>query len=125
MKRILLVEENGNLKKTFDSSPKSGDWEILVPRESSKNLRWIFDAIPDLIVADITSMKDSTVELLLYLNNELFSSIPFLLITSNRKIENSEFYKTGIYYLIRPYKTAQLIDRIDEILRKTETKNPW
>ena len=88
-------------------------------------MKWIFESIPDLIIADLTAINNSKVELLLYLNNEFGSTIPLLLITSNRKIVSSEFYKGFKYYLAKPYNTGQLIKMIKEILQNTEVKNPW
>lgn len=125
MKTILLIEDNSTLKKAFGSLTKEYDWKILIPKEKTTNMKWIFDRIPDLIIADLKALNGSKVELLLYLNNEYFATVPLLLITSSRKIVANEFYRGFKYYLTRPYKIEQLAATIKEILKNTETKNPW
>ena len=122
MKKVLVLENGTALSSLIKSLPGEEQFEIILPQNGSK----FKGDIPDLIVADLTSIKKEKVELLMQLkNNHITSLIPFLLIVSeNGKTVNEDFSLQN-YYLNKPFTKESFQSLFKKILRHTDSLNPW
>jgi response regulator RpfG family c-di-GMP phosphodiesterase len=120
-------------------NPESGseDYKIL----SSKNYSAESDVlkpIPDLVIADLTSIKKEKVELLMQLkNNPVISLVPFLLISSKKENQvfatginknedqNQEQFSIHNYHLRKPFTKNDLHNSITKILDYMDGISPW
>ena len=83
MKNILVLENNETISTMVRNIFKSDEYRILFPVRSSIEQKdsKLPEQIPDLVIADLSSIKNETAELLIQIkNNPVTSLVPFLLI---------------------------------------------
>jgi DNA-binding response OmpR family regulator len=120
MKKILILENGKSIKNLFNHENYeihlSGDYE---EAKSHNN-------IYDLVIADLTSIKNEKVELLMKLkNNPIISMVPFILITSKNGLESERGFSLFNYYLDKPFTKKDLLELIKKIFKRTERISPW
>lgn len=126
MKKILILEKGNAIYKKIRIHVENEDYKLLVPDNDHSKFSLLKQQIPDIVVADLTTIKNEKVELLMQLkNNPIISLVPFLLITSGNGNNSNEIYPAQNYYLQKPYKKSELIDLIKKILNNTADVSPW
>jgi len=102
---------------------ESKNYKILNPSPQSGYLEE--SRIPDLVIADLTSIKNKKVEMLMKLKNDaVISMVPFLLIISEDK-EKNNLLPLQNYYLNKPFTAGNLYSIIDKIFLNAEGISPW
>jgi len=123
MKNILILENGKIIKSMVGKLSKNENYKIINPTPVSGNLK--DSKIPDLVIADLTSIKNKKVEILMKLkSNSVISLVPFLLIISENKDRN-ENQAIQNYYLDKPFTADNLYKMIDKIFRDAERASPW
>jgi response regulator RpfG family c-di-GMP phosphodiesterase len=123
MKNILILENGKIIKSMVGKLSKNENYKIINPTPVSGNLK--DSKIPDLVIADLTSIKNKKVEILMKLkSNPVISLVPFLLIISENKDRN-ENPAIQNYYLDKPFTADNLYKMIDKIFRDAERASPW
>ena len=103
---------------------KNENYKIINPAPVSGNLK--DSKIPDLVIADLTSIKNKKVEMLMRLKNDnLLSMIPFLLITSENDRESNQLLLVQNYYLNKPFTIDNLSGIINKIFKDAGGVSPW
>jgi len=126
MKKILILEKGKEIYNKIKIHVGNEDCKLIVPGNDNSNFSSLKQQIPDIVVADLTTIKNDKVELLMQLkNNPVLSLVPFLLITSGSGNNNSEIHQAQNYYLQKPYKKSELINLIKKILNNTSDVSPW
>ena len=134
MKKILILEKGKAISNMINGFFKTEGYKILITlpvlREASDSK--LPNEIPDLVIADLTSIRREKIELLILLkSNPIISMVPFLLITSNKKIETpgigdfKENFSIKNYYLNKPFSEKSLFTMVKKILGYSESISPW
>jgi len=126
MKRILILEKGNAIYNKIRIHVENEDYKLLVPDNDNSKFSLLKGQIPDIVIADLTTIKNDKVELLMQLkNNPVISLVPFLLITSGNGYINNVIHPAQNYYLHKPYKKSDLVDLIKKILSNTADISPW
>ncbi len=125
MKKILVIENGKLIRNTINHHLNDEEYEILLSDYIIKNSH-LPKQIPDLVIADLTSIKNEKVELLMQLkNNHLTSIVPFLLITSGKNGGMKDFDSEFKYQLHKPYSENDLFGLIKKIFENSDNASPW
>jgi hypothetical protein len=75
------------------------------------------------VIADLTSIKNEKIELLIQLkNNPLLSLVPFLLITGK---SGETGQKMKDHFITKPFTKDFLIEKLKKILNPADSTGPW
>ena len=139
MKKILILENGKAVSNMINTLLNNNDYKILSTENYSGN-NGSLKQIPDLVIADLTSIKKEKVELLMQLkNNTVLNMVPFLLISShkgisahtsnnnfrNNKALNEEQYSILNYHLRKPFTKGDLHALVKKILDYMDGISPW
>jgi CRP-like cAMP-binding protein/CheY-like chemotaxis protein len=132
MKKILLIEDNKDVRENTAEILALAQYDVLTASNGKEGVEMAQKEKPDLIICDIMMpVLDGHGALHLLSKNEDTSSIPFIFLTA--KAERSDFRK-GMEmgaddYLTKPFDDVELLNAIEsrlkknEILKKEFTKN--
>ncbi len=124
MKKILILENGKTISNIVNNSLNDGNYEIFF-FESHMEMADFDMPFYDLIIADLTSIKNEKVELLMQLKNDMvLSMVPFILITSKNGSEMSGQYSLTNYFLSKPINKDDLSSLINELLNNNND-SPW
>jgi len=124
MKKILILENGKAISNMMIDLNENYELAIAISRSSGNSK--ISNEIPDLVIADLTSIKKEKVELLMQLkNNPVISLVPFLLISSENGIGSEEMYPTLNYCLKKPFTKEELFALVKKIINHTNSLSPW
>lgn len=114
MKKILLVEDHNLIVKSLTLS-LSKKYDLISARSVKEALNTDFSDI-DLVLLDIGLPDGSGMDL--YKQIKLFKDIPVIFLTANDEEETivKAFDMGADDYLIKPFKTGELLARIKKIL---------
>jgi len=132
MKTILVIEDEGSIRDAVNSAVKEIGWQTIYCTDISFEIKRIVQHLPDIIVADITSLSSEKAGLLMHLKSSpSFSFVPVLLIADSKqrgskKVNMKNLFDDGlIYCLSKPFTNEELLTLIKTIIKQTETINPW
>jgi CRP-like cAMP-binding protein/CheY-like chemotaxis protein len=132
MKKILLIEDNIDVRENTAEILKLAQYDVITATNGKEGVELAQKEKPDLIICDIMMpVLDGHGTLHLLSKNEETSGIPFIFLTA--KAERSDFRK-GMEmgaddYLTKPFDDVELLNAIEsrlkknEILKKEFTKN--
>ncbi len=132
MKRILLIEDNKDVRENTAEILKLAHYTVFTAKNGKEGVEIAQTEKPDLIICDIMMpVLDGHGVLLMLSKNEDTSSIPFIFLTA--KAERSDVRK-GMEmgaddYLTKPFDDVELLNAIEirlkknDILRREFTKN--
>ena len=122
MKKVLVLENGTTIGNMLSNLIIKEECKILLPEKESKYK----GEIPDLIIADLTSIKKEKVELLMHLkSSHITSLVPFLLVVSENGTGTKEELSVQNYYLNKPFTNDSLQNLVKKILSHTDSLNPW
>ena len=139
MKKILILENGKTLINMINPLINTEDYKILSSENYSAD-HGLLNQVPDLVIADLTSIKKEKVELLMQLKNKpVINMVPLLLIFSNKtmlahtsdnnfqndKALNEEQYSMLNYHLRRPFTKNDLHALVKKILDYMDGISPW
>ncbi len=125
MKNILILENGKTISNMVNLLSNDNNYEIFLS-ESHFEMTELDKPFYDLIIADLTSIKNEKVELLMQLKNDVvFSMVPFILITSKNGNEMTGQYSLFNYFLTKPFNKDELAVLINEVLDHTNNVSPW
>jgi DNA-binding response OmpR family regulator len=125
MKKILIIENRNSIKNMVNLSDKMQEFKIFSFEDFVSNST-IKENIYDLIIADLTSIKNEKVELLLQLKESIKTSfVPFLLIISKNGNKAADQLSTFNYYITKPFSKTDLLSTIKKILNNKDLTSPW
>jgi DNA-binding response OmpR family regulator len=120
MYNILLVEDNQDIQEVNKNMLiRSGDYQVSLAENIAEARQHIAEAEPDIIILDILLPDGSGLDFLEELRQD--TDIPVLLLTA--LAEPGDAVKGlragGDDYLAKPYDNAELLARIESLLRRT------
>lgn len=117
-KLILVIEDDPDLRR-LTQIVLSERFEVIVSSDGRSGIEKARDSLPDLILLDIYMNGLSGFKVCRTLkDDQKTSSIPIIMFTVGaQKKEISEGYASGADdYIIKPFETDDLIDRIERLL---------
>lgn len=123
MKKIILIEDNMNVRETTKEILELADYKVITAENGKKGVELVKSEKPDLIICDIAMPDLDGYGVLRILNrNPLTSGIPFVFLTA--KTEKSDIRK-GMNqgaddYITKPFKENELLEAVEMRLNKTE-----
>ncbi|GAB3196280.1 CRP-like cAMP-binding protein/AmiR/NasT family two-component response regulator [Pontibacter aydingkolensis] len=123
MKKILLIEDNNEIRENIAEILTLANYEILEAENGKGGVELAKHKLPDLIICDIMMPQlDGYGVLRMLSGNTSTASIPFIFLTA--KSEKEDFRK-GMNlgaddYLIKPFDDLELLDAVEMRLKKNE-----
>lgn len=123
MKRILLIEDNADVRENTGEILSLANYEVLTARNGKEGVERAQLDLPDLIICDIMMPElDGYSVLHILSKNEKTSHIPFIFLTA--KTEKSDI-RRGMNlgaddYLTKPFDDTDLLNAIEARLKKHE-----
>ncbi len=123
MKKILLIEDNKDVRENTAEILKLAQYSVITAQNGKEGVELAQKEKPDLIICDIMMpVLDGHGALHLLSKNDETSSIPFIFLTA--KAERSDFRK-GMEmgaddYLTKPFDDVELLNAIESRLKKNE-----
>lgn len=118
-KKILLVDDKVSIAKVV-SIYLSQEYDFTYCENPIKAIEWLHEGnFPDLIISDIRMPLMTGDEFLLYMkSNELFKSIPFVMLSSEESTsERIRLLEAGAEdYILKPFNPMELKVRIKKII---------
>lgn len=122
MKKILFIEDEATLQKTFGDILKQADYEIISALDGETGLKLAKAKKPDLILLDLILPAMSGFEILEKLKKDPETKgIPVIVLTNLERMEDVEqAIKAGATtYLVKTqYKIEEVIEKIKKTLAK-------
>ena len=121
MKKILLIEDNKDVRENTAEILKLANYNVLTAKNGKEGVEMAQKEKPDLIICDIMMpVLDGHGALHMLSKNEETASIPFIFLTA--KAERSDFRK-GMEmgaddYLTKPFDDVELLNAIESRLKK-------
>ncbi len=123
MKKIVLVEDNPDVRETTQEILELADYKVATAASGKKGVELAKSEKPDLIICDIMMPDlDGYGVLRILSKNPDTSNVPFIFLTA--KSEKSDIRK-GMNlgaddYITKPFEEGELLEAIDIRLRKSE-----
>lgn len=122
MKKILLIEDNLEMRENTAEMLELADYEVQVAENGKTGVRLAQEIMPDLIICDIMMPElDGYGVLYILAKNPRTSVIPFIFLTA--KTEKSD-YRKGMNlgaddYLTKPFEEMELLEAVEIRLKKS------
>ena len=122
-KKILIVDDEPDVASLLNLMLKSKGYETITAGDGQEALEKARHEKPDLIVLDIMLPRLDGYKVARMLKfDEKFSHIPIIMVTA--KIQEKD-KKTGLEmgadaYVTKPFDTAMLLEKINEVLAKSK-----
>jgi len=123
MKKILLIEDNDNIRNNTAEILELSNYTVVSAENGKIGVEKALLEVPDLIVCDVMMpVLDGYGVLHALQKNESLKNIPFIFLTA--KTENVDFRKGmdlgADDYIMKPFSGTDLLNAIDTRLRKLE-----
>lgn len=125
MIKVLLIEDNDDIRENVIEILELTEYEVLVAKNGKQGIQLAEERIPSIILCDIMMPEMDGYKVLEHLSkNPDTSAIPFIFLTA--KAERSDLRK-GMElgaddYLTKPFDDDELLHAIESRLRKKETQ---
>jgi CRP/FNR family cyclic AMP-dependent transcriptional regulator len=124
MKKILLIEDNENIRSNSAEILELSNYKVAVAEDGKIGVEKAIQQKPDLIICDIMMpVLDGYGVLHAVQKNDMLRNIPFIFLTA--KTERDDFRK-GMElgaddYLSKPFNATELLNAVDSRIKKVET----
>ncbi|HEX7393977.1 MAG TPA: response regulator [Anaerolineaceae bacterium] len=126
-KKVLLVDDDEMLRKMTNALLVKQGFEVIAMEDGPKTLEHLKTARPDIILLDVMmpGMDGFTVCREIRANPAT-SRIPIIMLTALNSVENKvKGFEAGADdYLSKPFDTAELVARINVMIRRAEANTP-
>lgn len=121
MKKILLIEDNQDIRDNTAEILELSNYEVIVAEDGKSGIEKALKHIPDLIICDIMMpVLDGYGVLHAVHKNETLKSVPFIFLTA--KTERGDFRKGmdlgADDYITKPFNGTELLNAVDSRLQK-------
>lgn len=126
MQKILLIEDNNDVRENLAEILQLSGYEVLSAENGIKGVQLAQDEDPDLILCDIMMPELDGYGVLKILNNKPNTmNIPFIFLTA--KVDKEDFRKGMMLgasdYLTKPCSDVDLLEAIEVRLKKNDRNN--
>ncbi|HEX9723588.1 MAG TPA: response regulator [Vicinamibacteria bacterium] len=120
MKKILLADDESNLRTLVHTTLEDAEYEILEATNGTEALEMAKKERPDLLVLDWMMPGLSGIEVAKLLRDDPDTAdIPIIMLTARGQEKDREKVKAlGAYaYLLKPFSPLQLLEKVRDALR--------
>ena len=123
MKKILLIEDNEDVRDNTSEILESANYKVIVAENGKTGVEKALEYLPDLIICDIMMpVLDGYGVLQAIHKNDKLKNIPFIFLTA--KTERGDFRK-GMElgaddYITKPFSGTELLSAVDSRLKKID-----
>jgi DNA-binding response OmpR family regulator len=119
MKRLLIVDDEANLRHTLGYSLRQEGYDVVTAEDGESGLDMFRQAQPDLVILDVMLPRMDGLEVCRRLRRE--SDVPVLMLTArDSEIDKIVGLEIGADdYLAKPFSTRELIARVRAMLRRS------
>ena len=121
MRKILIVEDEGELVKALQIRLQKENFETIVASDGEEGLRKARQEVPDLIILDIILPKMDGYSVCRVLkHDEKYKHIPVIMLTVKAQQQDiATGYKDGAdRYITKPFEIQELLSNIKACLKK-------
>ena len=124
MTRILIVDDDTNLRHTLGYAFRQEGFEVVSAEDGDKALTSFRQTHPDLVVLDVMLPGRDGFEVCRVLRRE--SDVPVIMLTArDTELDKVVGLEVGADdYLAKPFSTRELVARVRAMLRRTRRKEP-
>jgi two-component system response regulator RegX3 len=117
--RIVLVDDDANLRHTLGYALRQEGFEVLVAEDGERGLEAFRQSRPDLVLLDVMLPKLDGFEVCRRIRRE--SDVPILMLTArDTELDKVVGLELGADdYLAKPFSTRELVARVRALLRRT------
>jgi CheY-like chemotaxis protein len=120
MKKILIVDDQVEIRRLMEITLRAGDYEILQAQNAQEAIEIAKNNKPDLIIMDIMmpgNMDGLDATRILKSDPETKDSIIIMLTAKGQESEREKGLEAGAYgYFVKPFSPLELIKKIEEAL---------
>ncbi len=126
--RILVIEDEPHLVTIYKTKLEFYDYEVITATDGELGLETALREKPDLIVLDINLPKMDGMSVMHHLRQDAWGADVPIIILTNYDADDEKLKQIVIdqpaYYILKTDKTIdQVIQRINEVLRKSSNDN--
>lgn len=120
-KRILIAEDEPSIVISLEFLLKEAGYDVTVARDGSQALTLTGELRPDLVVLDVMLPGFDGLEVMRRLHADLDARVPVILLTAKgEEADRLVGLRSGADdYVVKPFSPAELVARIDAVLRRT------
>ncbi|ART75133.1 DNA-binding response regulator [Sutcliffiella horikoshii] len=123
-KTVLIVESDQEIRNLLRTNLEREGYEVLEAPDGKRAMKMIPQLDPCILLLDLSLPKISGEEICRWVRNDLKSLMPIIIISE--KTEESDIikgFKLGADdYVIKPFRPAELMVRIEAVLRRTAAR---
>ena len=124
MKKILIAEDDADLRKIFQTVLKKEGYEVITADDGLMAIRYLQKEYVDLIISDIMMPNMDGFQLIRSLR-DAGQKTPILLITAREGFDDMRkgFSLGTDDYMIKPVNMNELILRVEALIRRSQMQN--
>ncbi|WP_010199818.1 response regulator transcription factor [Bacillus sp. m3-13] len=123
-KTVLIVESDQEIRNLLRTNLEKEGYEVLEAADGKRAKKMIPQLDPCILLLDLSLPKISGEEICRWVRNDLKSLMPIIIISG--KTEESDIikgFKLGADdYVVKPFRPAELMVRIEAVLRRTAAR---
>jgi two-component system phosphate regulon response regulator PhoB len=127
MARILVIEDEPDIRQVLDYNLRMAGHDVLAAAEGQVGLRLVHDQKPDLVLLDLMLPDISGTEVCRSIKDDNGTrAIPVIVLTAKgEEIDRVVGFELGADdYITKPFSVRELVLRVRAILRRNESKPP-
>ena len=119
MTRLLLIDDEANLRHTLSYALRQEGYEVLTAQDGEEGLEIFRTSVPDLVILDVMMPKQDGFEVCRRLRKE--SDVPIVMLTArDTELDKIVGLEIGADdYLAKPFSVRELIARVRAMLRRS------
>jgi len=121
MEKILVIEDNKEIRDNLEEFLELSDYEVHTAPNGEEGVIKVYDLTPDFIICDISMPKKNGYEVFAEIKSFIRSNnIPFIFLTASAQQKDLAQGKASgaDAYVIKPYKSDELLSLIKSILKE-------
>ena len=120
MKKILIVDDEREVRRLVEVTLRSGDYEILQAEDAEKAIEIASTELPDLIIMDVMMPgdMDGFEATRILKNNPETKAIAVIMLTARgQEADKEKGLKVGADdYFVKPFSPLELIEKVEEVI---------
>jgi two-component system phosphate regulon response regulator PhoB len=125
MTRILLIEDEADIRQVLDYNLRTAGYEVLAAERGREGLLLAREQHPDLVLLDLMLPDVSGTEICRAIKDDpSMRSVPVVMLTArSEEIDRVVGFEIGADdYVVKPFSVRELVLRIRAVLRRNETR---
>ena len=115
---ILIVDDEAQIRKLLTITLQSNNYKVIEARTGKEGIKLVSNHAPDLVLLDLGLPDESGHEVLKHLREWFTNPIIIISVQSNEEDIIGALDNGANDYLVKPFRTGELLARIRSALRK-------